>query len=231
MRRFRDRLAASLIGAALLVSLTGHALGDTKTPVAAADAKNAAPAAAAKPAPMGVPSGLFKFGMSAAQLRKALGKGVEPLKATYRLGNYAADFRAAPLQITKGVAMRALPLFDTGRGTLEMVVLTAENAKGRDFVEVYQMLTKAYGASRREHSQFQGPYQVFDVNWTSGAASVALYFDEGGRLLTLELARAHTQGPEPYGEESWLRASEWAAICGCDLPLYYNRCPATSNFN
>lgn len=229
MRRFQNRLVAALAGAVLLVGFAGAAWGDTKTPAPAA--KKETPAAAPKPVPMGVPSGLFKFGMSAAQLRKALGKGVEPLKARYRLGDYGADFRATPLQITKGVAMRALPLFHTERGTLEMVVLTAENAKGRDFVEVYQLLTRTYGPSLREHSQFQGPYQIFDVNWKAGASSVALYYDEGGRLLTLELARSGALGPEPYGEESWLRASEWAAICGCDLPLYYNRCPAASQIN
>ena len=225
MGRHRGRIVASIIAIALLFGAPAKA-ADTKAPAPGAAAK-AAPAATPAKAPLSKPWVDFKFGMTSDQVRKVLGKGLEPLKAPYRLGDYKAEYRGAPVQITKGVAMRPLPLFHWQRDSLEMLVLTTGRATGRDFVEVYQMLSKTFGESRREHSQFKGPYQVFDVSWKTQATSIALYYDAGGKLLTLEIARTNAASPELYPDEPWLRASEWAASCACDYPLYYNRCPTT----
>jgi len=220
MGRGGDLCVVATVAAGLLLLPGAGSAAETKTPAPAAT-----PAVAAAKAPVGKPWKQYKFGMTADQVRKLMGKAVEPLKAPYRLGDYEAQFRGAPIQMTKGVAMRPLPLFHWQRDSLEMLVLTADRAKTRDFVEVYQMLSATYGPSRREHSQFQGRYQVFDVNWSAGGSAITLYFDEGGRLLTLEIARSGAASPELYAQEPWLRATEWAAACNCDAPLYFNRCP------
>lgn len=169
--------------------------------------------------------GPLTWGMTEREAKEALGgKATETLKRAFRLGDYKAEFRGPAYALADGIQMRPLPLFSVKTGRLEIVILTAEQATSRDFVALYRSLVARYGEEQAAHSLRRGQFRVFDARWREAPTGIGLFFDQGGRLLTLEFARTKAASPDPYGDETWLRTDAWANICGCDLPIYYYRC-------